>query len=469
MKNKIYQDFSWADTALKINKENIAGISQNKGIRFIHGCIRKAVQVPENALASHPEMGFDSNMLSVVNSVRDKKTLDRIKKTAAAALKNAEFPQTIIQCGIGGSIIGSSLITGVLGETTRTFIPAASANTYSMHLLKKIIAEDPKKIILIKATRSNKTPETLSTYNLLEHELKKHLPDSFRKHCIHILGKDIVEDEAVKKGYFGIGLEPNMSGRFTVLAAANLTAMSLMGIDIEELAKGGEYMLEKCAKEMDAEENPSLKLALYLYHAASEFGIGNLRNGVWDKRLHGYNALSAQLFNESLRHSPKVIIDSSGEDLPEAAHFNMQAYDQGIVKYFHHFVAAAKYESPEKIPGMDVNTDEFEKALLLGIKKRLEKTSGITPTGKQVPGRPGCITFLKDISASSLGQLIMRDMLIVIYLGGIIGEELGLDYKSNKQWFFQQPGVEGYKLATKELLKNPDNLKNEMMKVNSSF
>ena len=88
---------------------------------------------------------------------------------------------------------------------------------------------------------------------------------------------------------------PDIGGRFSGLTETGLVPAAFMGLDVEQIRKGGEKMYER----MEGRENPAAHLASVLFQAEKK-GFDQILNPVYSTRLLGFQPLFIQLMHETV-------------------------------------------------------------------------------------------------------------------------------------------------------------------------
>jgi glucose-6-phosphate isomerase len=171
------------------------------------------------------------------------------------------------------------------------------------------------------------------------------------------------------------------------MTSCGLVPASLMGLDIFGIYKGARSGYEKFNNQVSAEENDTLKLALYLFELEQK-GYGEIFSGIYSTALFGFFPLMVQLVHESTgKNGQGQTI--YGDYSPESQHHTNQRFFGGKRNVVGLFVSQEKskddfeIEVPEelkKIPfkdgtlaGIDGNsareTMKFDMAGVIGNAK----------------------------------------------------------------------------------------------------
>ena len=451
--DKIYQDFTHSQRTVDVSPGKLEEIAK---IDCVQGFIDEMQSVVSKG--SPENYGFDDGMLSVINSPRDGDIRDEVKKVAENIREDVKDIQYIIHCGIGGSELGASTGISAAGNSDAEYIPITSLN--NDHIARILDRIDPEKTVLIKATRSNTTKETLTAFNVFALALEDKIGDSYRGHCVAVIGKD-KRKEATDNGYQFVPVEGMMSGRYTGLHAANLFTMDLMGVDIDQLHEGARHMLKRCTEGRTIEDNPALEVAVYTFLMNTEKGKTVLNTGVFSPKLIKYGDLLGQLYEESLGHRGDISLTTKTSELSNKSHSYFQGWLEGANVTYHQMVFPIKNNEREVMadPQTGETLRDIEFAAYKGIVNALANA-----------GRPSYTTFLDSVNENPLGQIMMRDQIATIILGELFGlRKEFIGGEKTDFGYFNQPGVEAYKILMKNELKNLKGLHQELKYMESNF
>jgi glucose-6-phosphate isomerase len=403
--------------------------------------------------------GFDTD-LGVINSCRDEDLIKYIYETIDDIKKYKIDVKHVVLAGIGGSELGATAVIESCSKLVHgeiKYYPITSLNNDNISRI--IDSIEPTKTILILVSRSGGTKESLTSYNVIKRYLEEKLGKYHIRHCVAILGTDKSTIANQLAEHTKVKIQGAMSGRFTSLHAANLFTMALFGIDIKMIHDGALSILKNCVETgLDFDNNISLSVAIlkYLMNIKHEKIIFN--TSVFSPKLVKYGDWLDQLTEESLGHNSKIKICTKTTELSNKLHSDFQNWWAGGDIFFHQFVFPIKSDSKLiKNPLVENEfLDDIEFAAFIGTVKSLA-----------INNRPSFITFLPEINEFYLGQLMMRDMISMIYLGELYG--LGNEINIMGKGYFNQPGVENYKKIMNELLKDKSKLHVEQKKIQKNL
>lgn len=118
-----------------------------------------------------------------------------------------------------------------------------------------------------------------------------------------------------------------MTDRFTGLTESALTTAEIVGINTEDIIKGGKEMYALCSAQTKTKDNPALQLALTLDKLENS-GYTELFLSIYSKKLSGFIELIIQLFHESVCKNGlgQTIY---GSEAPENQHHTLQRFISG--------------------------------------------------------------------------------------------------------------------------------------------
>ena len=460
--DQIFQDFTYSQRPVDISPQDIDDIVSKKVVQdFLDELQVVRAYRGRSEENGKENFGFDKSMLAVINAPRDEQIRDLVKKLGKDLEAAIGGPvKYVVHCGIGGSELAATMGATSCGTGDVKYFPITSLNNDSITRIRNEI--DPEFTIVIKSTRSNTTMETLVAFGSFVDYLKDALPgkdkdgkDRYLGHCVAVVDKNL-EKSIRDEGYHFLPIEGNMSGRFSGLHAANLLTMYLNRVDIDALHEGARHMLDRCTSGRTVEDNPSLEVAVYTYLMNRVKGKAVLNAGILSPDMTKYGDWLGQLVEESLNHRADIGIATKTSEISNKLHSYFQGWLQGMNNTYHQFVVPLSIASEDiktnvkEVKGRTLSQIEF--AEFLGSSEALANA-----------GRPSYTTYMKEVNANALGQMMMRDMIATMFLGELLG--LRKEYENGKlkePGYLHQPGVEAYKVLTRGQLANPDKLDGRM-------
>ena len=207
---------------------------------------------------------------------------------------------------------------------------------------------------------------------------------------------------------------PDIGGRFTGLSETALAPASLLGLDVEEIFKGGREM----HKELEpGEPNKASKLAEELHEAENQ-GFDQVLTPFYSTRLFGFYPLLVQLMHESVckKGEGQTFFGDLGPEYQHHTNQRMFGGKQDIVPMFIHSTHEhAEIEVPEDIKDIELrghNLSDFDgkyyedslKAESEGVKDALEEN-----------GRPKVELRLNSLDYRAVGRLMAFLQYLAVY------------------------------------------------------
>lgn len=157
-----------------------------------------------------------------------------------------------------------------------------------------------------------------------------------------------------------------ITDRYTGITESALTTAEIVGIDMEEIVKGGQDMYalcdinqgvrisdspleggEGCVNKSDIKNNPSLQLALTL-DKLEKLGYTELFLSIYSKKLAGFFELIVQLFHEGVCKN-RLGQTIYGGEAPENQHHTLQRFISGRRNSVGLFITVKNFSESEKI------------------------------------------------------------------------------------------------------------------------
>ncbi len=426
------------------------GLSE-KDFRNIESEIAKAYTVVE-AGKGIGMMGWATLPSTQKDVVRD------IIATAKEIRKNYEY---FVVLGIGGSALGPIAAFQALCHLHYNDLPKRKRRGPKFYVEDNVDPErmrslfdviEPEKTMFNVITKSGSTSETMSQYLIIKSMLDEKLgKEEANKRIIATTSKDagnlikIAKEEGYKTFYIPNGV----GGRFSELCPVGLLPAAVVGIDIEGMLQGAQYML-------DISESDNIKKNMPLMAGVLQYlAIKKGKNiSVMMPYADGLKYISdwyAQLWGESLGKN----LDLDGKpcnvgQTPVKAlgvtdqHSQVQLYAEGPFDKVITFIGVDKYRTEVKISDgcenfKDVNFLCGHTMNELIQAERMATEFAITKARKM-----NHTIMLPELNAFTFGELLMFFMLKTSYTGALLRIDT-----------FNQPGVEEGKKATYALLGIP--------------
>lgn len=363
----------------------------------------------------------------------------------------------VVVVGMGGSARGSRAVFDLIGDETSTKLHTIdSVDSVSIrNLLHGLRQRRPQinEIAVCVISKSGSTTETLANTNIL---LGK-LGEVFSVESI--LGRTVVvtqpgtelSSQAKQQGMKTIFIPEQISGRFSVFSAAGLLPLSLLGVNTESLVEGAKTLRNVCLSGRPISD-PAAAVASILYTHMQE-STRILNHYFFTPRASAFGSWTRQLYAESLGKRT----NSRGEPVfsgiypvtsiaPRDLHADFQLQLGGPKNFFTIFVreqdAYADLEEIITDAGLLPEKLSYLKGQKLGdLHKALQESTVET---FRDDGRPYIDIRIPRFDTLRVGQLLMLEELVVMYLGHFL--EINT---------FNQPQVEKYKdIARAKMEKN---------------
>lgn len=363
----------------------------------------------------------------------------------------------ILDIGIGGSNLGAKALyeatAGVLDPHTPFAPKMIFADTCSPELLADITelfldeVLDKEEIIIIIASKSGTTTETVINASVLVTALEKKLGSlSDRIVCITD-EKSPLWSVGESQKYHLLPVPKMVGGRFSVFSPAGMFPLMCAGIDATQLMRGAQSVIHDTINRGVESNSFSAAQDIIAWHKK---GAVIFDFFAFHPELESVGKWYRQLFAESIgkektidgepathRMVPTVSIGSTDLHSVEQMHLAQPDIIARLLvrahapHWEHQFLAEDKIFAP-LVPGLSNRAPcEILDAIYKGVKETYE-ARGVSY---------GEIS-LADISPESLGTLLQFLMCTVMHLANIIHVDA-----------FNQPNVEEYKDATRKILK----------------
>jgi len=386
--------------------------------------------------------------------VRQTETVREIKLFAEGL---GQAHDHVLVLGIGGSALGTKALLNALrrpawnelDDEAREFFPRVTVldNVDPTTVGAALRRIDPRRVLVNVISKSGGTAETMAQYLVVRAWLEDALGPAAYRHLVFTTDPErgALREIARTDGIATLGVPPAVGGRFSVLSPVGLLPAALAGIDIEALLAGAERAIARTDSGDLLRNPPALYAAL---HWAADTAIGARINVLmpYTDRLREFAEWYRQLWAESLGKR----VDRDGRTVytgptPLAAvgatdqHSQVQLFMEGPFDKVITFMTVEDLGEDVPIPGPSAAPSGVVPALppdlaylpghTLGELLRAEYEA--TSSALAQMGRMSCTLRLPDLSAGTLGELIMFFQLAAGYAGAWYGIDP-----------FDQPGVE---------------------------
>jgi glucose-6-phosphate isomerase len=371
--------------------------------------------------------------------------------------------ENVVVLGIGGSALGTiALKTALLNpywneldEEGRDFFPRLyvldnpDPETFSA-FLDHI---DVRRTLFNVISKSGGTAETMSQLLIVRERLEAELgQEGYRGHLLFTTDpeKGVLRRLAGEEQIATLPVPQNVGGRFSVLSAVGLFPAAMVGIEIRELLAGAQEMSERCSTP-ELERNPAALFAALQYLAATEAGAPIQVMMPYSDRLRDVADWWRQLWAESLgkaRTRAGEVVNVGPTPVKSLGatdqHSQVQLYMEGPYDKTITFVTELGRKEDVEIPNLypDVGELGYLGGHSLGELLRVEKDA--TEAALTQRGRMNMTIALPEVTARTLGELLMLLQIATVYAGGLYGIDP-----------MDQPGVELGKQFTYGIMGRP--------------
>ncbi|MCL2675734.1 MAG: glucose-6-phosphate isomerase [Firmicutes bacterium] len=434
---KLKFDFT-AMTDNVIGGQGVSASDLAKDRGFIKGAFDKTI----NDNAAWRELPFDE------------KLTDEVESFCAPIRKKAE---AVVVFGIGGSALGIKAAGWSLLHLNHNSLKKHRRGAPKIYVDDNV---DPERltalleVINIKKTyfnfitKSGETAETLSQFLVVYDLLKRALGKKKAKE--HVIVTTTMEsgslyDVAVKEGFKIFGIPKDVGGRFSVLSAVGLVPLSIVGLDITMLLKGGAEMDEACNRE-DIFKNPAL-MAAYMHVKSMRAGKNISVIMPYADSLKFMADFYAQLWGESLGKA--MDLDGNRVNVGQTPvkalgvtdqHSQLQLYTEGPFDKIVTFLAVEEFRDGVIIPD-DTGISDFVYLKGHTFTQLMEAERKATACALAKAGRANYTVTLPCVCEYTVGALLTYFMYQTAFAGAMLNVNT-----------YDQPGVEEGKRSAYAIL-----------------
>lgn len=394
---------------------------------------------------------------------RSKNITNKIKNGELRSSTGQEF-DTVVQVGIGGSLLGPEAIFNALAQYEKPRFKTYFIGNIDPHeshsILNKINLETT---LFIVVSKSGTTLETSKNYEIIKNKLASLGLDNdqIKQHIIAVTGKDSAYDN---KNFFleRLYIDDHIGGRFSVTSVVGTTLLYLNfdNTTVDNFLTGA-HITDKEALHHDIRYNAPLLAALI---------------GVWERNICNYNAKAIIPYNSALSrfvaHLQQTDCESNGKSVSRngkilryktgpiifgepgtnAQHAFFQLLHQGTDIIPVQFIAtkdSCLHSNIEKDAQVQLNQNCIAQMIALA-----EGKTDIDPNKTFKGSRPSTLIKLDSLNPFSLGALLSFYENLIMFQG--------LLWNINS---FDQEGVQLGKALAKEINNNSDSTVNKFYKL----
>ena len=213
---------------------------------------------------------------------RYQQPLSYIKKTLKPYLKY----KNIILIGHGGSITSTQGFDKALNVGKKKLVIIDTPEPDFLADVKKNYKKNDSLVVVVSKSGTNVDVLEIMLYFLSYNMLVVTNPE----------GGALLE-MAIKLGIQTID-HPAIGGRYSAFTASSMVPSYLLGINIDKLIEGADYMYSQCSPKVKIKQNLALMIAMDLYLQEKK-GYTEVYMPVYSKKLEGFSNLIVQLIHES--------------------------------------------------------------------------------------------------------------------------------------------------------------------------
>jgi len=329
---------------------------------------------------------------------------------------------TVLQIGVGGSALGPELAIDALRKPdARRFVLIDTVDPVGLTKILRTV--DPKRTMVIVASKSGLTPETRTALRIVEAEFAA-AGVCFADQAIAITGPTSPLANLSKSWKLTLPIWDWVGGRTSVCSPVGLTSMHLCGIDIDAFLRGAAAMDEWTRT--PPPNNPAALMALlWAQPGHDSMAVLPYVNGLRHLTRHLQQLVMESLGKAEDRsggtvHRGLTVFGNKGSADQHAIVQQLRDGPDGVMIHFID-VAGPSTEAP-----LMQDAAELQFALLSGTRQTLAEK-----------GRPVISITLPDLEPASLGALIALFERVV----GLTAELWDINA-------YDQPGVEAGKLQS---------------------
>ncbi|MBI4185810.1 hypothetical protein HY524_02055 [Candidatus Berkelbacteria bacterium] len=398
--------------------------------------------------------GYHEDRASL-NLLDDNRMLDQIER-AAQSFRGAD---TIVLVGMGGPGLGARAVQEAIQGTLHTAVqsarPSASSQVFYLDsidptrvvMLTEILQgyqAQNKKIVIVVATQSGTTAETVANLEYFLTFLEQHDVDP--REALSIITNDgsPLDYFSHERGLSRVLVSPLIGGRYSIFSALGLFPLSLMGIDINKLLAGARDARRRGLNQ-DLVHNIAARSAATIaihYSAGRHILVNSMLKpdyesvGLWCRQLMAESLGKKQdQYGHVVHIGYMPTVEISSRDLHSMFQLHMEGPDDTLTRFVR--VATDDQVKLPVRPEFEALVPQLQGASYQRLTHAI--TEGVLHAYRAVE-RPYLLTDL-DGSVADLGSFLQTMMMETMFLGRLMNINP-----------FNQPGVGLYKSQMKKLL-----------------
>ena len=393
---------------------------------------------------------------------------DTVQEITTFAEGLGQAHEDVLVLGIGGSALGTRALLTALrkplwnewDDEGREFFPRLTIldNVDPTTVHAALARIDPRRVLVNVISKSGGTAETMAQYLIVHAWLENALGAAAHRHLVFTTDPErgALREIATRDGVATLSIPPDVGGRYSVLSPVGLLPAALVGIDVAALLSGARRAVER-AEADELLRNPAALYAALHWAADTDLGARIDVLMPYTDRLRDFAEWYRQLWAESLGKRT----DRDGREVhtgptPVAAvgatdqHSQVQLFMEGPFDKVITFAVVDDAGQDVPIPAI---TDVLgsrpipeEISYLAGhsLGELLRAEYEATASALAQMGRMSCTLRLPDLSAATIGELVMFYQIATGYAGAWYGIDP-----------FDQPGVELGKRLTYAAMGRP--------------
>ncbi len=379
-----------------------------------------------------------SDWRGTVNLPSDDDMLEEVREVEDRLVE----PELVVVCGIGGSNLGTAAVHEAVPQregAELAFLDTVDPD-HTRQVLDKMedVLDSGDEVVVNAVSKSGGTAETLANFETALGLLQSHGSADGRVAVTTGEGSPLWEF-AEERGFERLAVPEKVGGRYSVLSPVGLLPLSLAGLDIEEVRRGAREARERSLEP----DGPAAQAAAAL-HENYEQGRRIHDMFVFSKELESLGKWFRQLTAESLGKDGEngatgitPLVSVGSVDL----HSMQQLYMGGPNDKVHSLISVGSEHGVDipSIDGLDEGPEQMgQEHLMDAIEEGVEEAFSEADI-------PFIRVGLDDRSEAEIGAFLQHKMIETMVLGRLL--------KVNA---FNQPNVETYKQATREVLREEE-------------
>ena len=349
--------------------------------------------------------------------------------------------KNLLLIGIGGSALGPQFVSHALGHPTTDRMTTHFFDNTDPDGMDRVVARikcDLGRTLCLVISKSGRTQETQNGMSEAE-AAYRNVGLNFGSHAVAITSRGGKLDTYARSNSW-LKVFPMwdwIGGRTSVTSAVGLLPAALQGIDISRLIAGA-MSCDQITRGINVKVNPAARLALGWFLVGNGIGDANMVVLPYKDRLELFSRYLQQLVMESIgkrtrsdhvetRQGMTVFGNKGSTD----QHAYVQQLIDGRSDFFVTFIQVLRERDAEPFyVETDVTSGDYLSSFLLGVRSSLYQG-----------GSQSIILTLRDVSPFTVGVLIALFERAVGLYASLIGVNA-----------YDQPGVEGCKVAAKDVV-----------------